>query len=514
VAVFVVQGIAGALRYAVFTRAGERIVSRLRTQLFSHLLEQDIAFFDREKTGDLLNRLSSDTTMIQNTVSVNISQGLRSIVAVLGGVGLLFWTSVKLTFVMLLVVPPVALLAVHYGRRVRNLSKASQQALADATDVAQESLSSIRTVRAFTAERKEAKRFAEAVARSLDLAFSRTRFAAMFFGVSSIAAYVAGALVFWFGGRLVMQRELTPGALTSFLVYTLIVAFSLSSIADLWADVNRSVGASDRVFELLGQTATMKEDAGTILDEVKGEVRLQDVVFSYPSRADVTVLRGLNLHLPPGKTVALVGTSGSGKSTIASLIYRLYDPSSGVVTLDGVDVRTLKPAFLRKQVGVVSQEPLLFSTTVIENIRYGRVEATDEDVFAAAVLANADGFIRSFPEGYQTRVGERGVQLSGGQKQRIAIARALLKDPRVLILDEATSALDAESEHVVQEAIVRLMKGRTTLLIAHRLSTIRESNSIVVMQHGEPSEQGTHAELMARGGAYKKLVERQLESLV
>ncbi len=512
-AIFAVQGIAVALRYSLFSRAGERVVARLRRELFTSLMKQEIAFFDAQKTGELVNRLSADTAVLQNTVSSNVSMVLRNAAAVLGGLVLLLYTSPKLTGLMLLIVPPVAIGAVAYGRRVRALSQSVQDALARSTEVAEEALAGIRTVRSFAAESRESARFGEAVDASLDLAFRRIRLAATFIGAASFAAYAAGALVFWYGGRMVARREMSVGALTSFLVYTLLVAFSLGALSDLWADFNRAVGASTRVFELLERTPGIPTTGGQRLPLVQGRITWQGVAFAYPTRPDARILDGFELTIEPGQVVALVGPSGAGKSTVAALLYRLYDPDAGEVQLDGVPLTALEPDWLRDQVGVVAQEPLLFSASIAENIRYGNPAATREDIERAARFANAHTFIEGFAQGYETNVGERGVQLSGGQKQRVAIARAVLKDPRVLVLDEATSALDAESEHHVREALERLMKGRTTLVIAHRLSTVRNADRVVVIEGGRVTQSGTHDALAREDGRYRQLVERQLASL-
>ena len=508
-AIFAVQGLAGALRFVLFSVAGERVVNRLRGDLFSALLGQETAFFDAQRTGELTSRLSSDTTVLQQAVSANISMGLRNLVSVLGGLGLLLWTSPRLTLMMLLVVPPVALTAVSYGRRVRKLSREVQDALARSNEVAEESLSGVRTVRSFAAEGREVTRYRNAVSEALGLARKRAYMSATFMGIASFAAYAAGAAVFWYGGRLVVGGGLSIGELTSFLVYTMLVAFSLGALSDLWADFNRAAGSAERVFELLERKSHIPLEGGRQLAHVDGRVDWEHVGFAYPTRPDVPVLNDFSLSLQQGEVVALVGPSGAGKSTISSLLYRLYDPASGRITLDGTPLTELDPSWLRRQIGVVQQEPLLFSTTVAENIRYGRPEATQEEIETAAKQANAHGFITRFPEGYQTLVGERGVQLSGGQKQRVAIARALLKNPRLLILDEATSALDAESEHLVREALERLMEGRSTLVIAHRLSTVKGADRVVVLDGGKVAQVGSHAELVAADGIYRRLVERQ-----
>ncbi len=509
IVIFAGTAVASALRFVLFSRAGERIVSRLRGDLYAAILRQETAFFDAQKTGELSSRLSSDASVLQTTVTANLSMVLRNLTQALGALGMLLVTSSKLTSMMLLVVPPVAITAVIYGRRVRKLSKESQDALARASEVAVESLGGIRTVRSFSAEASEAKRYRAAVHESLLLAFRRVRLSGTFFGVAFFCAFSAGVFVFWYGARMVASHELTAGQLISFLFYTMQMAFGLSALAELWTDVQRAAGAAERVFELLHREPAIAPTGGAQLERVQGAVRLEHVRFSYPARPDVPVLSDFSLELRPGEVVAIVGPSGAGKSTIASLLYRLYDPSAGRLTLDGRPYAELDAEWLRRQVGVVAQEPLLFSTSVADNIRYGRPEATDAEVEAAARLANAHGFIQNFPEGYQTLVGERGIQLSGGQKQRVAIARAVLKDPRILILDEATSALDAESEHLVREALERLMKGRTTLVIAHRLSTVKDAHRVVVLDQGAAVQSGTHAELVGAEGLYKRLIERQ-----
>jgi ABC-type multidrug transport system fused ATPase/permease subunit len=378
--------------------------------------------------------------------------------------------------------------------------------------VAEESLSGLRTVRSFAAEGAEAKRYENAVDASFAASRKRSKQSAVFMATVSFAGYAAAALVFWHGGRLVAEGKLTVGQLTSFLVYTLFVGFSLGALADLWADFMRALGAAERVFDLLDRTPAMPLSGGERLPHIEGRVSFEKVSFAYPTRATVPVLTELSFEIGRGERVALVGPSGSGKSTISSLLQRFYDPDAGEVRIDGVPVIRLDPEWLRRQIGTVAQEPILFSASVAENIRYGKPEATQAELEAAARAANAHDFVSAFPEGYDTRVGERGVQLSGGQKQRVAIARALLKDPRILILDEATSALDAESEHLVREALERLMHGRTTLIIAHRLSTVASADRVLVIEKGAVTQVGTHAELSKKDGTYRRLVERQMVS--
>lgn len=509
-ALALVQGLAVAGRAWLFAVAGERGVKRVREALFRSLVAQEIAFFDGQRTGDLASRLGSDTASLQSLLSSHLSMALRNAVQVVGGLALLVITSPRLTGVMLLVVPAVALGAVFYGRKIRALARRYQDALADAGHVAEESLSAIRTVRAFAAEEAEAFRYAAEVERAFALARRRAGAAAIFMGAASTGVYAAIAVVLGYGGLLVAGGELTVGALTAFLVYTLLIAMGLGTLADIWAEAMRGLGAAERVFELTDRVAAMPIAGGRRLDRVEGRVAFEAVRFAYPQRPEVEVLRGIDLAVRPGEVVALVGPSGAGKSTIAALLIRLYDPTSGRVTLDGADLRALDPAWLRRLVGVVSQEPVLFSTSVAENVRYGRPEATDAEVREALRAANALPFVEAFPGGLGTRVGERGQQLSGGQKQRIAIARALLKDPRILLLDEATSALDAESEALVQEALSRLMRGRTAIVIAHRLSTVVGADRVVVLEAGRVVEEGPHAQLLDRRGAYARLVERQV----
>jgi ATP-binding cassette subfamily B protein len=509
-ALAVVQGVAIGLRYLLFTLAGERVVARLRGDLFRRILSQEIGFFDRRRTGELTSRLAADTEAVQGAVSSSISMALRNLASALGGVGFLLWTSPRLAVLMLAVVPPVAVGAVIYGWRIRRLSRDAQDALAAAGEVAEESLAGIRTVRAFDAEEREAGRYARAIGRVYGLARRRGRAGALFMAGAATAAYLAAAVVLWYGGYLVLQGALTVGALTSFLVYTLIVAFSLGALADLWAGFMRAAGAAERIFELSDRVPAMAPEGGIAPASVEGGLAFERVEFAYPSRPDVPVLRELELEVAPGEVLALVGPSGAGKSTVAALTFRLYDPQGGAIRLDGRDLRTLDPRWLRRQVGVVSQEPILFSASVAENIRYGRPGASDAEVEAAARAANAHDFVVRFPEGYATEVGERGVQLSGGQKQRVAIARAVLKDPRVLILDEATSALDSESEALVQEALERLMRGRTVLVIAHRLSTVTGADRVAVVEGGRVVQLGRHARLVGEDGPYRRLVERQI----
>lgn len=508
---FAISGTAMAFRSYLFTAAGERIVAKLRTDLYTAVIQREIAFFDLRRTGELLNRLASDTTVLQNTVTVNISMLLRNILQMLGAIAILIWTSWHLTLVMLAVVPVVAIGTGVYGRALRKVSIQVQDALAKASEVAEETLAAIRTVRIFASENKEIKRYGLAVEESYLQAKHRARLVAIFTGGVSFAGYGAIAAVLWYGGRLLNEGYLTFGELTSFILYTFSVAISIATLSSLWADFAKASGASERVFELIDDAPKGSVVGLLKPEQVRGELMFKNLHFSYPSRPDTPVLVGLNMTLHPGQMVALVGPSGGGKSTIAALLSRLYEPNQGSLSLDGQLYTTLDPDWLRQHVGVVNQEPTLFATSVADNIRYAQPEASEEQVKSAARAANAHEFISEFPEGYQALVGERGVRLSGGQKQRIAIARALLKDPAILLLDEATSALDAESEHLVQEALERLMVGRTTLVIAHRLSTVKEADRVIVLDKGKIVESGTHQELLELNGLYQRLVEHQFQ---
>lgn len=506
---FLVQSLFSGIRAWLFTMAGERIVARLRGELFGALLGQDVAFFDTTRTGELTNRLSSDTAVLQNTVAANVSMALRFGAQAVGGAVMLTYTSPRLTLLALAVVPFAAVGGALYGRMLRTQSKDVQDALASTSEVAEETLSNMRTVRAFAQERFEVKRYKKAVDKSYQLAATRAAMFGAMNGVGGFVGYLTVALVVWYGGRLVLQDRMTVGDLTAFMLYTAFVGVSIGALAGLWSDFMKAVGASERVFELLDKVPELESSGTRDIGQVQGHVQFDAVQFAYPARPDAPVLNGLSVEVPPGRVLAIVGHSGAGKSTMAALLMRLYDPQGGAIRVDGIDLREVAPSSLRDQIGMVSQEPSLFATSIIENIRYGRPNATYDEVRAAAKAANADDFIMAFPDAYKTLVGERGVQLSGGQKQRVAIARALLKNPPILVLDEATSALDAESEHLVQQALERLMEGRTTLIIAHRLSTVKKAGRVIVVDGGRVAEAGTHEELVAKDGLYKKLIQHQ-----
>lgn len=508
---FALQGVTGALRYYFFTISGERIVIRLRQKLFEKILSQDVEFFDFQRTGDLMSRLASDCTTLQNTVSVNVSQGLRNLGQALGGLGFMFYTSWRLSLLMLLLIPPIALSAAIFGRKIRAFAKEFQESLAQASVVAEETISNVRTVKSFVQELFEVRRYQNSMVEALVWARKRIVAIGIFMGVAMVVGLAAVCFVLWYGGTLVFEKQLSLGDLTQFLLYLMLVAIAIGSLGSLWGDFMAGLGATKRVFEILDHQARIISPTAPVTPStLQGRLEIKNLSFSYPSRPEFPVIKNIQFIMDPGKVIALAGSSGSGKSTIAQLLTRFYDPNAGEILLDGQGIKKLDPAWLRQQIGIVSQEPVLISSTIAENIRYGKPEASFEEVRKAARDANALEFIESFPQGFETRVGERGIQLSGGQKQRVAIARALLKDPKILILDEATSNLDSASEKLVQEALKHLVKGRTTLIIAHRLSTIIDADCILVMDHGEIKQRGKHQELMSdKNGLYFQLLQKQ-----
>uniref|UniRef100_A0A8C5CTI3 Mitochondrial potassium channel ATP-binding subunit n=1 Tax=Gadus morhua TaxID=8049 RepID=A0A8C5CTI3_GADMO len=507
-----IQGLLTTGYIILLSRVGERVASDMRKTLFAALLRQDVAFFDANKTGQLVNRLTSDIQEFKSSFKLVISQGLRSLTQTVGCFVSLYIISPKLTGLTVVVLPCLVGGGALIGSFLRKLSRLAQEQVSRATGVADEALGNVRTVKAFAMEERELQLYAYEVEKSCEMNESLGNGIAVFQGLSNVALNCIVLGTIFAGGSLLAGDEMSPGDLMSFLVASQTVQRSLASISILFGQVVRGLSSGARVFEYMTLEPSIQVLGGGRIPSTSltGRIDFMDISFTYPTRPGHQILKGFNLTLPPAKTVAIVGESGGGKSTVAALLERFYDPDNGVIMLDGLDIQTLDLSWLRGQViGFINQEPVLFGSSVMENIRFGKPEATDAEVISAAKQANAHRFITSFPDGYGTVVGERGVTLSGGQKQRIAIARALIKNPTVLVLDEATSALDAESERVVQEALDRATKGRTVLIIAHRLSTIQGADLICVMSNGRIVEAGTHLELIGRGGPYSDLIRRQ-----
>jgi len=493
--------------------SGQNITAALRSKVFSSVTHQETAFFDKTKTGELINRLSADTQLVSQTVTQQVSDGLRNAVMALAGVGMMVHMSPQLACVGLAIVPPVSAWGIVMGRRVKKISKEVQDALAASTSLAQEKLSNIRTVRAFAMEHREVEHYNDKLEQVLEKARSEAMIQATFYGVTGLAGNMIIITVLYYGGSLVTSNVLTVGNLASFVLYSAYVGIGLSGISTFYAEMMKGLGASTRLWDLTDRQASIPTSGGITPLNPRGHLVFQDVTFCYPSRPDHQVLQNLSLDIPPQTVVAVVGPSGSGKSTIGSLLLRLYQPDTGKVFLDGRDIREVDPAFLRTYIGTVSQEPVLFSSSIRDNILYGAPNpemVTQHQLEKAAIEANAHDFICQFPDGYNTLVGERGVMLSGGQKQRVAIARAILKEPGLLLLDEATSALDAAAEHEVKVALDRIMKGRSVVTIAHRLSTIRNADLIAVVDKGKVVETGTYEQLVGKeDGVFWRLVKQQ-----
>jgi len=508
-------GVFAALRLYFVTWLGERVVADLRADIYARVVRMDPTFFEITRVGEVLSRLTTDTTLIQGIAGVNLSMTLRSVVQLLGAMVLMIMTSPSLAGMILVLIPLVIVPIIAIGRKLRKLSRESQDKIADTSGLAGETLNAIQTVQAFTLEDLHTKRYGRAVEDSFLVALQRTKIRSLMSAIGTMMIFGAITFVLWQGAHRVLDQEMTGGELSQFLIYAVYVAVAAITLSEMWGEVQRAAGAMERLVELKVATPNIvaPPEPKKFPTPPLGRITFEHISFRYPSRPESLALDDLSLAIERGETVAFVGPSGAGKSTTFQLLLRFYDPASGRITIDGVDISQAKPEDVRARIGLVPQETVLFGTTARENIRYGRPNASDADIEAAARAAGADDFIRELPQGYDTHLGEKGTRLSGGQRQRIAIARALLKDPPILLLDEATSSLDAESERYVQEALERLMEHRTTLVIAHRLATILKADRIVVLDHGRIVDIGTHSQLLESNELYARLAALQFADL-
>jgi ATP-binding cassette, subfamily B, bacterial len=510
----VVLALASAGRYYFVITIGEQVVADIRCDLFAHMTRLSPGFYDQEKSGDLVSRLTADTTQIKSIFGATASMVLRNFILGVGAVIMMIATSPRLSSLVVIVIPLIVLPLVMFGRDVRRRSRASQDRLADATAYASEAVSSIRTLQAFANERLVTGRFANAVDEAYEAARASIKSRSMLTAFAIFMVFGSVVAVLWFGAHGVMDGSITPGTLSQFLLYSVFAASALATLSEAWSEISQAAGASERIAEILDERPAIEAPANPVLLPAKpvGSLAFENVTFAYPSRPGASAVHGLSFDVKPGETVAIVGPSGAGKSTLYSLLLRFYDPQEGRIFVDGVDIKAADPEQIRRRLALVSQDVTIFAASAKENIAFGEPEASDAEIKAAAVTASADGFIERLDSGYESELGERGVTLSGGQRQRIAIARAVLKDAPILLLDEATSALDAESETAVQAALERVMVGRTTLVIAHRLATVLKADRILVMDQGRIVEEGTHRSLVRKGGVYARLAKLQFDA--
>ena len=512
IVIFALQSVLYFVRGYLLAFIGERVMADLRLKLFEHLQGLSLSYFNERRTGELVSRLTNDVSTVRAVVTSDISTALAQSLTFAGAFALIIYTNWRLTLFMIALIPLIMIIAIVFGRRLRALSTSVQDQLANATTVMEEALGGVRVVQSFTRERYEIKRFTASIERTFALAMKRVRLSSTFGPLISFLGFAAVVSMFWFGGREVLAGRLTAGQLFMFLVLTLTIASSIGQFSGLYTGLQEALGATRRLFEILDTRSDIEErpDAQDLLGGA-GSITFDDVSFAYQDSPETAILTNISLEVQPGEVLALVGPSGAGKTTLVNLIPRFFDPTAGRILINEQDLRDLKLTSLRGQIGIVPQETLLFGGNIRENILYGRLEASQAEVVAAAEAANAHDFIQQLPDGYDTQVGERGVKLSGGQRQRIAIARAILKDPCILLLDEATSALDSESEGLVQEALERLMSNRTSIVIAHRLSTIQNADRIAVLDDGRLVEIGTHSQLLALNGLYARLHRMQFK---